>query len=327
MLPLAATGFIREYGVSHPIALAPMAFVGSTPDLAIAVCRAGGIGALAAGILSTEALRQAVDTIQANTDLPFNVNFVSFLVQPEQLAVCIDCRVPIVSFHWGLPPSHYLKQLRDAGIKIWVQVGSVSAAQEAVAAGAACIVAQGNEAGGHNYAGPPLCELLPAVVKAVSPVPVLAAGGIVTAQQVAAALSIGAAGVSIGTRFIASPEAYAHEDYKRLLIETEQTRLTSLYGQEIPHFNPMRVLNIGLAKEYQDNESSAPNDPESQPIIAMMHLGGEKIPLRRFTSFPPTPDTSGAISELPMLAGSGAGLIKEIKPAADIIEELTAELK
>lgn len=325
-MPLTTT-LTRDYGVKHPIALAPMAFVGSTPDLAIAVCRAGGIGSLAAGVMPANVLEQMIGAIQNNTDRPFNINFVSFLTQAEQIDVCIAHQAPIVSFHWGLPAAEHLEKLKQAGIKIWIQVGSVEAAQEAVTAGADCIVAQGNEAGGHNYGGPPLAELLPAILKAVSPVPVLAAGGIATGKQVAEMLAAGAAGVSVGTRFIASPEAYAHDDYKRLLVESKETRLTSLYGQDIPHFNPMRVLNTGLAREYENREQDAPTDPDSQPVIAHMRMGDQEIPLRRFSSFPPTPDTRGEITELPMLAGDGVGLIEEIKPVADIMQELVAEIK
>lgn len=178
MPPQIITALTREYQVEHPIALAPMAFVGSTPALAIAVCNAGGIGSLAAGILPVNVLFNTIQAIKDQTDRPFNVNFVSLFVQPEQIQLCIEQAVPIVSFHWGAPEPVYIQQLKDAGIKVWMQVGSVAAAQEAAALGADFIIAQGNEAGGHNYDGLPLFILLPEIVAAVAPIPVLAAGGI-----------------------------------------------------------------------------------------------------------------------------------------------------
>ncbi|MCB1662006.1 MAG: nitronate monooxygenase [Pseudomonadales bacterium] len=324
MPPQIITALTREYQVEHPIALAPMAFVGSTPALAIAVCNAGGIGSLAAGILPVNVLFNTIQAIKDQTDRPFNVNFVSLFVQPEQIQLCIEQAVPIVSFHWGAPEPVYIQQLKDAGIKVWMQVGSVAAAQEAAALGADFIIAQGNEAGGHNYDGLPLFILLPEIVAAVAPIPVLAAGGISKGNQIAAALALGAAGVSIGTRFIASPEANAHKEYKRQLLEANSldTCLTSIYGPDMPEFNPMRVLNTGLVKAYAGREDDAAQDLDTEPVIATMQTPVGEIPLRRFTSYPPTPDTEGDISDLPLLAGQGVGLVKEIKPVAEIMVEL-----
>ncbi|MCF7980799.1 MAG: nitronate monooxygenase [Pseudomonadales bacterium] len=321
------TKLTRGYQVAHPIALAPMAFVGSIPDLAIAVCKAGGIGALAAGILPRDVLLNAIEAIKGQTEQPFNVNFISAFIQPEQIEVCIEHKVPIVSFHWGAPETEQIAQLKKVGTKIWMQVGSVAAAKEAVELGADVIVAQGSEAGGHNDGSLPLFVLLPAIVEAVSPVPVLAAGGISKGCQIAAALALGAAGVSMGTRFIASPEANAHPEYKRHLLEADglDTRLTSIYGPDMPDFNPMRVLNIGLVKEYEGREDQAPQDLESEPVIATMQTPVGEISLRRFTSYPPTRDTQGEISSLPFLAGQGVGLVKEIKPVAEIMTELMEE--
>jgi NAD(P)H-dependent flavin oxidoreductase YrpB (nitropropane dioxygenase family) len=155
----------------------------------------------------------------------------------------------------------------------------------------------------------------------------LAAGGIATGRQLAAALVLGADAVSVGTRFVASEEAFAHPEYKRRLVEAvgTQTRLTSIYGPDMPHFNPMRVLDVGLAHEFAGREGDAPKDLESQPIIGAMMLAGETVPLHRFTSFVPTPDTEGQVAELPFLAGQGVGLIHEVAPVAQIIETLMAE--
>lgn len=321
------TRLTQLYGVDYPIAQAPMAFVGTEPGLAIAVCKAGGIGSIAAGPLPAEAVRALIRAVRQQTDRPLNVNFITFLAQPEQIQVCIEEKIPVVSFHWGHPPREFIQELQGAGSRVWEQVGSVESALEAVDSGVDLIVAQGSEAGGHNYGVLPLFVQLPSILEAVGPTPVLAAGGISTGRQLAAALALGADGVSIGTRFIAAAESFAHPQYKRRLIEASsvQTRLTSVYGPDMPHFNPMRVLDVGLAREYAGREHSAPRDLASQPVIATMKLAGEEVPLRRFTAFVPTPETEGKIDEMPYLAGQGVGLVKDVQPVGTIMQSMMAE--
>ena len=321
------TRFTRDYGVLHPIALAPMAFVGTAPDLATAVCKAGGLGSLAVGPLPAEAVRGLIKAVKLATNGPLNVNFITFLAHQAQIQACIDEDVPVVSFHWGHPPPEFVTVLHEAGIKVWEQVGSVAAAKEAVDSGIDLIIAQGSEAGGHNYGSLPTFVLVPSILEAVAPTPVLAAGGITTGRQLAAALLLGADAVSIGTRFVASTEAFAHAEYKRRLVEAPgiQTRLSSIYGPNMPHFNPMRVLDVGLAHDFAACEETAPKELESQPIIGTMKLAGETIPLHRFSSFVPTPDTQGTIDELPFLAGQGVGLIHEVMPVAQIIDNMMTD--
>lgn len=317
------TRLTREYGVRYPIALAPMAFVGTPPPLAVAVCQAGGLGAVAAGPLPADAVRAIIRGVRAQTDGPLNVNFITPLAAEEQIRVCIEEKVPVVSFHWGHPPAGFVKLLHTAGIRVWEQVGSAATAREAVANGADLIVAQGSEAGGHNSAGLPTFVLVPAVVDAVGDVPVLAAGGVTSGRQLAAALMLGAAGASVGTRFVASEEAFAHPEYKRRLVEADETRLTSVYGPDMPAFNPMRVLDMGLAKEYAGREG--PTDLGSQPMIATMTMAGHELPLRRFTSFVPTPDTAGDIAQMPFPSGQGVGQVREVLPVARIVAAMVAE--
>lgn len=148
------------------------------------------------------------------------------------------------------------------------------------------------------YGTLPTFVLLPSVVKAVEPVPVLAAGGISTGRQLAAALMLGAEGVWVGTRCVASTEAFAHPEYKRRLLELDgtQTRLTSIYGPDMAHFNPMRVLDLGLAHEFAGREEKAPKDLESQPVIGKMNL-----------------------------AGQGVGLIHQVLPVKEILEGMITE--
>src|SRR6267142_4105850 len=141
------TRFTGDYKVQYPIGLAPMAFVGTTPDLAIAVCNAGGVGSLGVGPLPAEAIRGLIKAVKTATDGPLNVNFITILANEKQIQACIDENVSIVSFHWGHPPPAFLARLHDAGIKVWEQVGSVDSAKEAVDSGIDLIIAQGSEAG------------------------------------------------------------------------------------------------------------------------------------------------------------------------------------
>jgi enoyl-[acyl-carrier protein] reductase II len=295
--------------------------------LAIAVCNAGGIGSIAAGPLPGAAIRGLIRAVRAATPQRFHVNLITCLAQPEQISACIDEGAPIVSFHWGHPPQRFIDQLHDAGIKVWEQVGSVAAAEHAVESGMDLIIAQGSEAGGHNFGSLPTFVLLPTVVEAVAPTPVLAAGGIVSGRQLAAALVLGAEGAWIGTRFVASCEAFAHHDYKQRLIEVDgtQTRLTSVFGPDLPHFNPMRVLDVGLAHEFAGRESEAPTNLAQQRVIGSLDLFGSKISLQRFSSFVPTPATEGAIDQMPFLAGQGVGGIREILPVREIVETMVSE--
>src|SRR5262249_3314368 len=230
------TRFTRDYLVEHPIVQAPMAFVATPPELAVAVCKAGGLGSLAVGSLPAEAVRGLIKEVKTATDRLFNINFITFLSNEAQIRTCAEEGAPVVSFHWGHPPRDFVARLHDAGIKIWEQVGSVDAAREAVDAGIDLIIAQGVEAGGHNYGSLPTFALVPSIVEAVAPTPVLAAGGIASGRQLAAALVLGADAVSIGTRFVASEEAFAHPEYKRRLVEAAGTamRLSSVYGPNLP---------------------------------------------------------------------------------------------
>jgi NAD(P)H-dependent flavin oxidoreductase YrpB (nitropropane dioxygenase family) len=321
------TRLTSAYGVQHPVVAAGMAFVGTPPDLAVAVCRAGGIGSLGIGPLPPEAARAQVQAVRTQTDRPLNVNLITPLAQEEHLRVCIEERVPIVSFHWGHPPRAWIDLLHGAGIRVWEQVGSVQAAREAVDDGVDVVVAQGSEAGGHNRASLPTFVLVPAVVDAVAPALVLAAGGVTDGRQLAAALALGADGVWVGTRLVASAEGHAHPEYKRRLVEAEgaAARLTPIFGPEMPDFNPMRVLENRVVREYAGREHEVPTDTSGEPVIGSTVFMGQEATLRRFTNWVPVPTTQGDLDEMPLLAGQGVGGIRDVRPAAEVLREMVDE--
>jgi hypothetical protein len=182
-----STRMTERFGCRHPFAGAGMAFAGSTADLALGVCAGGGIGAIGVGFTPAEQLRAVIHQIRKATGAPFNINFIICFDNDPQIRVCAEEKVPVASFHWGHPSPEHLRLLRDAGVSAWEQVGGVEAAKKAVGDGVEVIVAQGWEAGGHNYGGLPIMVLVPEILDTVSPALVLASGGIVDGRGVAAA--------------------------------------------------------------------------------------------------------------------------------------------
>jgi NAD(P)H-dependent flavin oxidoreductase YrpB (nitropropane dioxygenase family) len=259
-----STRLTERFGNRYPLACAGMAFAGETPELAVAVSNAGGIGAVGAGFTPPERLRQIIRDVRDRTGgAPFNINFVTFLAGAEQVEVCAEERVPIVSYHWGHPPAGQLERLREAGVSVWEQVGSADAARLAVRDGVEVVVAQGWEAGGHSYGGLPTMVNVPSIVDAVGgDAFVLAAGGITDGRQVAAALCLGADGVWVGTRLVASREAHVHpEHHRRLLSATgEDTVRSAIFGPEWPDFNPMRLQRNRVVSEWQDRLDQVPTE-------------------------------------------------------------------
>ncbi len=322
-----ATRLTERYGLSTPIAQAGMAFAGMTPPLCIAVSEAGAMGSIAGvGIIPPEGVRQLVQGVQAGTARPFHVNFITLYTTAEHIDVMCDLRPAAVSFHWGHPEAAWIDKLHAAGIDVWEQVGSVVDAERAVAGGADVVVAQGSEAGGHNYGTAATMVLTPAIVDAVGDrALVLAAGGIVDGRGLAAALMLGADGAWIGTRFVATAESGVAEDYKERLLAsgTGDTVLTHIFGRHHPDFNPVRVLRNRVVADWHDKVDAVPADNAAEPVVGRMTLLGQETELRKFTNMVPMADATGDFDELPLLAGEGAGLVRDRPGAAEIVARLT----
>src|SRR6185369_10113815 len=169
-----------------PIAQAGMAFVGMTPELAVAVSNAGALGSIGVGLMPAPALAQTIAAVQSRTAKPFNVNFITGLTGQAQIDAVCAAGVAVASFHWGHPHRAWIDNLHAAGVRVFEQVGSVEDAKRAAGDGVDVVVAQGLEAGGHNFATLPTFALVPLVVDAVGPVHVLAAGGIADGRGLAA---------------------------------------------------------------------------------------------------------------------------------------------
>jgi len=322
--------FTDAFGLSTPIAQAGMAFVGMTPDLAVAVSNAGALGSLGVGLMPAPAITATIAAIRAGTDGPFHVNFITKFAGPDQIDAVCAARPAGASFHWGHPRRTWIDRLHAAGVRVFEQVGSVDGAKLAVDDGVDVVVAQGSEAGGHNFATLPTFALVPLVADAVAPALVLAAGGIADGRGLAAALMLGADGVWVGTRLVATHESAAHEEYKARMVAADatQTVRTALFGPEMPDFNPMRVLSNRVVCEWQDRVDEIPADTSGQPVIGHTELGGVPMELHRFSNLVPMSGlTTGDLEEMALLAGQGVGLIDAVEPAGAVIEAMTRQAR
>jgi NAD(P)H-dependent flavin oxidoreductase YrpB (nitropropane dioxygenase family) len=319
---MLTTRFCERFGIDAPVVAAPMGPDLTGPELVAAVCNAGGFGILQAQLCPPALLRQQIRHLRNLTAKPFGVNFVFPFPHRDGVQVCVEERVPALSFFWG-DPEEFIPAVHDAGIAVIHQVGSVDGAIRAKRAGADVIIAQGGEAGGHVAGDVSTMVLLPRIVDAIAPTLVLAAGGIADARGLAAALCLGADGVVMGTRFLATPEANAHPEYKsRLATASESdTVRTVLFGNGWPDA-PHRTLKTPFVSEWVPRESEMQDSSRGQPVIGRSIIGGSEIPVQRFASLPPNRDATGDIESMALLAGQSVGLVRDIRPAGEIVREM-----
>ncbi len=307
-------------GIEQPIVQAPMAAI---PELAAAVSNAGALGMVT--LTWSEDIGAVVRETAALTTRPFGGNFVLTSDHHQHLDRALEAGLRVVSFLWG-DPSSYVQAVHDAGGVVMLTVGSAEEARRAVASGVDVIVAQGREAGGHVWGTVGTLPLVPAVVDAVTPVPVIASGGIADARGVAAVFALGAQGAWLGTRFLLAEEMPIHEDYQRRLIaaaETDPEWFPNLYDVGWPD-SPHRALRNSTSKAWE--AAGCPPDgqrPGEGDVIAHF-TSGEAIV--RYEPAPPMTGTTGDIEALSMWAGQGVALVKQRQPAADIVAELTSRL-
>lgn len=316
---MLSTRLTRKIGTTHPVVQAGMGGV-ARADLVAAVSNAGALGMLGMIRMPADFIREQVRKTRGLTDRPFGVNLVPPVAPPPgveaQFEVCLEEQVPIISLFW-CDPAPFVVRCHAAGITVMVQVGSTEEAKRAADAGADIIVAQGMEAGGHVRGSAGLLPLLPTVVEAVSPVPVVAAGGIVDGRGLAAALALGADGVWVGTRFVASEESEAHPDYKKRLVQARETDTvyTEAFHLGWPPRSPHRVLKNSLTEGV----------PPPEGPVARVRFQGRIVEVLAFASGAPTRHTEGRTELMANYAGQGVGLIHDVLPAARIVDQMVAE--
>jgi NAD(P)H-dependent flavin oxidoreductase YrpB (nitropropane dioxygenase family) len=316
------TRITEQYGLRVPFINAGMAFIATAP-LARAVCEAGGMGMLGIAAMPPNVLQAAIRDVKVADPTCFGVDIISRFSGIEHIEVCITEKVPVVAFFWDDPPDEWLSRLRAAGSHIWFQVGSADEANAAIRRGAEGLVVQGGEAGGHNRAVAATFSLLPAVIDAAPSVPVVAAGGIADGRTVAAALALGADAVWVGTRLLASFEAYAHPQYKDRVVAAgvEDTARHLIFGPEFPDAST-RGLRNRIVREWQGRDQPPPYTDSGLPVIGQACLYGQEFPMKRFCGFPPTPDFTGDLEEMSLLAGESVGQTKRLMSAASVIDEM-----
>ncbi|MEX2300563.1 MAG: nitronate monooxygenase [Bryobacterales bacterium] len=315
------TPLCDRLGMDVPILCAPMGFV-TGPELAAAVSNAGGLGIMSFSRNPPEVLRQQIRRLRALTQKPFGVNLLLPAGVEEHVAVCLEERVPLLSLFWG-DPSPYVEPAHAVGALVIHQIGSVDEARAATGAGVDIIIAQGVEAGGHVRGEVSTLTLVPAVVDAVAPSPVVASGGIADARGVAAALVLGAQAVSIGTRFLATTESNAHPFYKQKIVEAREgdTVRSTIFGYNWPNA-PHRTLRTAFVEQWLEDQPRGNEARPDEPVIGETRIAGERVAIRRFMGFTPSVETTGDIESMALYAGQGVGLIHEIKPAGEVVSEL-----
>ena len=292
-------------GIKYPIFQGGMAWVADA-DLAVAVSEAGGLGIIAGMNLDGQALRAEIRKASARTDKAFGVNL---LLQSPYIdeAVKVVCEEKVACVTTGAGnPSKYLKDLREAGVKVIPVVASVALARMMEREGVCALVAEGTESGGH-VGELTTMALIPQIVDAVK-IPVIAAGGIADGRGFAAALMLGACGVQMGTRFLAASECNIHANYKDRVVKARDID-TIVTGKKGGH--PVRVLKNQMTRDYYKKEMEGLADADELHEMT-------KDSLRRAVR-------EGDVNTGSCMCGQIAGLIDQVKPCREIIEDIDKE--
>lgn len=321
------TPLCSTLGIEHPIVQAPVGSV-SCPALAAAVADAGGLGTLAVSWRDPKETRAVIAETAARASGPVAANVVlderGAAVDPDTLLdVVLDSDADAVSLSFG-DPGEYVERCLDAGKTTLVTVGTADDARAAAEAGADVVVAQGWESGGHLQSDVATMALVPAVADAVPDTPVVAAGGIGDGRGVAAALALGADGVWLGTRFVATAEANAHPRYKAAIADASETetRRSQLFDGGWPG-RDHRTLENGAVRSWERaGEPPSGERPGEGETIAETP---DDETVERYSDLPPLPGMDGAVDDLPQYAGQSAGLTDRVESAGDVVEELVAE--
>ncbi|KAF5192850.1 2-nitropropane dioxygenase, partial [Thalictrum thalictroides] len=315
-------------GFDYGIVQAPLGPDISGPELAAAVANAGAIGFLRLPDWECpDYVRELIRKTRALTDKPFGVGVILAFPHEENIKVVLEEKVSLLLVDWGEFPKEHVLKAHEAGVKVVHQIGIYEEAEKAINAGVDAIIVQGREAGGHVIGQNGWITLLPRVVDLAAGhnIPIIAAGGIVDGRGYVAALSLGAQGVCIGTRFLATEESYAHPTYKRKLVELNETEYTNIFGRARWPGAPHRVLQTHFFSDWKllpDHENEA-----NQPVIGRSTIHGTEKEIRRFAGTVPNVTTTGDIESMVMYAGEGAGLIKEILTAGEVVTRLVEEAK
>ncbi|MDQ5826663.1 MAG: nitronate monooxygenase [Chloroflexota bacterium] len=301
-------------GIEVPVMQAAI-WPATAPELVAAVSEVGGLGSIGSVFESAESVERQIARVRQLTNHPFAVNHVVPLLDDGAFEATLEAKPAVVSLALG-DPADLVEQIHTAGAKVVHQVHTVQQAREVAELGVDVIIAQGSEAGGQGMAlGVGAMALIPQVVDAVHPMPVLAAGGIADGRGLAAALVLGAQGANVGTRFLASQEASADDTWKRAILETESEEVIrfEVYKEILPSTSNRayetvpRVMRTSFVEKWQRRPEEARREAGRLRTEIM-----SAVQQRR-------PD------ELVPFTGQTAGLIHDILPAAEIVRTMITE--
>ena len=291
-------------GIQYPIFQGGMAWI-ADGELAAAVSNGGGLGIISAMNAGGDYLREQIRTARELTDKPIGVNIMLMSPHADEVAkIVAEEKVPVVTTGAG-NPSKYMKSWLQADIKVIPVVASVGLAKLMARAGAAAVIAEGGESGGH-VGELTTMVLTPQVCDAVA-IPVIAAGGIADGRGVAAAFMLGAQGVQLGTRFLVATECNVHQNYKNKILKANDIA-TMTTGKRLGH--PVRSLKTPFSREFFKAEYSSISDEE----LEAMGVGALRLAA-----------VEGDEKRGSFLAGQVAGMIHKEQPAAEIIAEIFEE--
>ena len=302
-MPPFKNAITQLFNIQYPIIQAGMIWA-SGWKLASAVSNAGGLGLLGSGSMYPDVLREHIRKCKLATDKPFGVNVP--LIYPsidEHIQIILDEKIPIVFTSAGNPKT-WTGKLKDAGVKVVHVVSSSTFAQKAEAAGCDAVVAEGFEAGGHNGREETTTFVLLPLVRDAIKIPLIAAGGIATGKQIMAAMILGADGVQVGSRFVCSPEASSHPDFKQMVMDAREGDTMLSMKQTIP----VRLLKNKFYSQIKAAEESGAGKDQ---LLQILGRGRAKKGMME-----------GDLEEGELEIGQVAALIQTIKPAGDIVEEM-----
>jgi len=299
--------------IVHPVVLGGMG-TATTAPLVAAVSNAGGFGTLGTSAFNAATLETEIASIRERTEKPFGINHLLFQIQEEMFTVTLSAKPTVAAFAWARKDQNlreYFRRAHDAGSKVMYMAGEVPEALRAADAGADVIVAQGTEAGGHVVWMASL-PLLPMMVKAVAPLPVLCAGGIADGRGLAAALALGAEGVLLGTRFMATPEAPIHPNFKQAIVESDGhdtilTEIPDLAGQRVWPGAMSRAQRNAFIERWSGREWALRQNAQEV---------GRQVSAAR---------AAGDVDNASLSFGQDAGLIESIKSVRDVIQDIVSE--
>ncbi len=316
-----STAFTKRFDLSVPVIQAPMGGVAG-PRLIAAAANAGALGNLPIWFFPADTARQVIRQTRALTAKPFAVNLRADLKQEELIALAAEEGVTLFNLFWGNPaPS--MPAIRRAGGRLIATISDKDGAKAALDAGAEALIAQGVEAGGHVFGTTPLAELVPAVAELAGSVPVVAAGGIVEAQDMVRAFGWGAAGVVLGSCLIVTDDADAHPGYRKALLEAKagDTVLSKCFDGFWPDA-PHRTLKNSTYRMWSEAGFPKSGTRPGEGDIVVRGPGGAEIP--RYHAATASAGTTGDCEAMALYAGTGVGRIREAKSASAFIRDIVA---